>query len=93
MAEFYRAVRTGLVDAQCAGTVLLLVQNNVTRMRGAAADVLMYRNEPVPPVYVHLLRALSGPRAVAARPRPWCWRQRASWRCKSSASFSAWTVA
>jgi hypothetical protein len=42
MAEFYACVRAGLVEAQCAGSLLMLVQENVTRMRGAAADVLMY---------------------------------------------------
>jgi len=35
-----------------------MVQGNVSRMRGASADVLMYLNEQIPLPYVHLLELM-----------------------------------
>ena len=58
MAEFYRCIQDGLVAPQCAGHLLILVQNNVTKMRGAAADVLMYLNQQIPLPYTHLLELM-----------------------------------
>lgn len=43
------------VDDRYWSTLTLSVQGNVTMMRGAAADLMMYLNQPVPLTYTHLL--------------------------------------
>ena len=44
-----------IVAPECRGAALQLVQGNLSVMRSAAADVLMYLSTPVPLAYTHLL--------------------------------------
>lgn len=46
------------VSAMCILQVLQFVQENVSKMRGACADVKMYQNQQIPLPYVHLLELL-----------------------------------
>eukprot|EP00398_MALV-I-01_sp_L67-1_P000915 gene915-235_t len=46
------------VQKDLRGHVLVMVQTNITKVRGAAADVMMYLNEPMPLAYRHLLELL-----------------------------------
>lgn len=43
------------VEPSCHSGLLQLVQGNVSAMRGAAADCLMYLSTPVPLAYTHLV--------------------------------------
>ena len=43
------------IDASCRSGLITTVQSNVSAMRGAASDVLMYLSTPVPLAYTHLL--------------------------------------
>jgi len=46
------------IDDRLMGTFMLLVQNNISAMRGAAADVMMYIEQPIPIGYTHLLELI-----------------------------------
>jgi len=41
------------------GTTIRFLQENVTAMRGAAADVFMYLNTQIPYIYVHLITVIT----------------------------------
>ena len=43
------------IDPSCRSGLITTVQSNVSAMRGAASDVLMYLSTPVPLAYTHLL--------------------------------------
>eukprot|EP00658_Telonema_sp_P-2_P065497 TRINITY_DN54722_c0_g1_i1.p1 TRINITY_DN54722_c0_g1~~TRINITY_DN54722_c0_g1_i1.p1 ORF type:complete len:359 (-),score=40.51 TRINITY_DN54722_c0_g1_i1:58-1134(-) len=44
--------------AESSGHVLQMIQANITSMRGAAADVVMYLRTPIPLGYVHLVQVI-----------------------------------
>ena len=52
-SRLYKDLR--YIPTSCHAPLLQLCQTNVSAMRGAAGDVLMYLNTPVPLAYVHLL--------------------------------------
>ena len=52
-SRLYKDLR--YIPTSCHASLLQLCQTNVSAMRGAAGDVLMYLNTPVPLAYVHLL--------------------------------------
>jgi len=52
--RFARCIDEGFVAPNIAPMVLLFVQENVSKMRGACADVKMYQNQQIPLPYVHL---------------------------------------
>lgn len=53
-----KAISDGHVLSSTINSVHLGITGNVTRMRGACADVKMYQNQQIPMPYVHLLELL-----------------------------------
>jgi hypothetical protein len=56
--RFVVAIHDGHVHPNIAPQVLVFVQENISKMRGACADVKMYQNQQIPLPYVHLLELL-----------------------------------
>ena len=58
LQRFNRAIADGLVTEQTANGAFLVVHADMTKMRGSAADVMMYLKTPVPPPFLHLLETM-----------------------------------
>jgi len=54
MRRFKQLIEDGQIE-RMPDTVLYMVNMNTSAMRGAAADIIMYRNTPIPIAYTHLL--------------------------------------
>lgn len=58
LSSFYRQIAAG-ADERARGNVVQLMQNNVSSMRGAAADILMYLHERIPRPVVFIAESVT----------------------------------